>query len=322
MSSTMELLPVSSFPRKLLPSIYQTNDVPHCAIQADPRFSYSAFIPDEHYPQSPAQSSKLPVLVAVHGTSRRSHRNLAAWREFALENRCAIFAPLFPCLVSGPTDIDGYHYLGKPPRPDSATWDAMIQSRVPVPKVFAQVDNREVRHDLLLLAMLDEISIRWPALDTSRVFLTGFSGGGQFVSRFMLFHPTRLLAVAIGAPGSVTALDFNKPWPAGMADVESICGIGVDMNALKALPIIAAVGGEDTDGMASKVRRFIKDDAKEELDKTRVQRLANQVEQWRSLSMDVEFEVVPEAKHEMEKVNVAFEKFMTKHIKEYWKRNE
>ncbi|KAK9234061.1 hypothetical protein V1525DRAFT_414306 [Lipomyces kononenkoae] len=72
-----------------------------------------------------------------------------------------------------------------------------------------------MRYDLLLLAILDEVSLRCPAIDTSKVLLTGFSGGGQFVHRFTYLHPERLLAVNVGAPGSVTYLDDNRPWADG-----------------------------------------------------------------------------------------------------------
>ncbi|MCJ1232679.1 hypothetical protein MMC14_000632 [Varicellaria rhodocarpa] len=163
--------------------------------------------------------------------------------------------------------------------------------------------------------MLDEISIRRPAIDTSKIYLSGFSGCGQYVHRFMYLHPERLQAVSVSAPGNVTALDFDKPWPAGLADAETIFGVRVDVDALKRLPIVVAVGGEDKTGNVSKVRRLIKGDAygdEEEVNKTRVQRLTESVEQWRRLSMNVEFEVVPGVKHEMEKINVAVEPFMTR----------
>ena len=100
-------------------------------------------------------------------------------------------------------------------------------------------------------------------------------------------------------------------------------GVRVDVDTLKRLPILVAVGGEDKTGNASKVRRLIKGDAygdEEEVNKSRVQRLTDLVEQWRRLSMNVEFEVVPGVKHEMEKVTVAVEPFMTRQLDEYWRK--
>ena len=97
----MQLIPITAFPRELYPIVFLTNDVPNSTIQADQRFLYAAFIPDKHYPQSPTSSTKLPLLVVIHGTNRRNDRCLDAWRDFALNNRCAVVAPLFPCLVSG-----------------------------------------------------------------------------------------------------------------------------------------------------------------------------------------------------------------------------
>lgn len=150
-SIAIQLIPVTAFPRELCRTLFLTNEIPISALQADPRILYAAFIPDEHYPQLPNDPIKLPLLVAVHGTGRRHNRYIDVWREFAIKNRCAIVAPIFPCLVASPTDADGYHYLGRPPTPDSPVYEKILKSKVEVPKVYAKVDNRDVRYDLLLL---------------------------------------------------------------------------------------------------------------------------------------------------------------------------
>ena len=318
----MYLLPITGCPRELCSTLFLINDVPNSSLQADPRVLYAAFIPDEHYPQSPNDPTKLPLLVAVHGTGRRNDRYIDLWRQFAINNHCCIIAPIFPCLVTSPTDVDGYHYLGRQPASNSSVYEKIMKSKVEVPKIYAKVDNPDVRYDLLLLAILDEVAIRWPAIDTSKVLMTGFSGGGQFVHRFVYLHPDRLLAANVGAPGSVTNLDIERPWPAGLKDVEDVFGQCVDVEALGRLPIMVSVGGEDKIGNAPKARRLIKGDAfgnEEEVNKTRVQKATELVEHWRRLSLNVEFEVVPGAKHEMDKVNVAVEPFMKRQLDKYWK---
>jgi poly(3-hydroxybutyrate) depolymerase len=47
--------------------------------------------------------------------------------------------------------------------------------------------------------------------------LSGYSGGGQFVHRFMLVHPGRVARVAVGAAGWYTFPDPALDWsiPAG-----------------------------------------------------------------------------------------------------------
>ena len=318
----MSLIPVTAFPRGSCSTLFQTNDVPNSSLQADPRVLYAAFVPDEHYPQSPSDPTRLPLLVAVHGTGRHNNRYLDTWREFGINNRCCIVAPLFPCLVTSATDIDGYHYLGRQPASSSSVYEKIMESKVEVPKIYAKVDGPDVRYDLLLLAILDEVAIRWPAIDTSKILMTGFSGGGQFVHRFMYLHPDRLLAVNVGAPGSVTHLNIERPWPAGIQDVEDVFGQCVDVEAIGRLPIMVSVGGEDKIENVSKARRLIKGDSfgsEEEVNKTRVQKATELVEQWRRLSLNVEFEVVPGAKHEMGKVNVVVEPFMKRQVDLYRK---
>jgi len=68
-----------------------------------------------------------------------------------------------------------------------------------------------MRFDLLLLAMLDEVADFWPGIQTEKVYMMGFSRGGQFIHRFLLLHPERLYAVSIGAPGRPTMLDSTRP---------------------------------------------------------------------------------------------------------------
>jgi pimeloyl-ACP methyl ester carboxylesterase len=321
-SAAMTLIPVTAFPRNLWHSFYLIGQIPTSTLQADPRILYAAFIPDEHYPQSLNDQTKLPLLVAIHGTGRRHTRSIDAWREFALEHRCAVVAPLFPCLLSGPADLDGYHYLGRPPARDFSALDAMLNSKVEVPEVYAKAGNSDVRYDLLLLSLLDEVAIRWPAIDTSKVFLAGFSGGGQFAHRFMYLHPERLLAASLGAPGSATPLDFEKAWPAGLKDIKEIFGKNVDVEALRQLPIIASVGAEDKASTGSSLRDLLEGSGLESEKggtETRVQNLTGLVEQWRNQLLKVEFEIVPGVKHDMEKVNTAVLPFMARQLQKYWK---
>jgi predicted peptidase len=316
----MSLIPVTAFPRSLLATLFLTNNIPITSLQADPRILYSAFIPDEHYPQSPTDTTKLPVLLAIHGTSRTHHRHIEAWHDFALSHRCAIVAPIFPCLLSSPVDIDGYHYLGKPPPRNSNAYDKILDSAIEVPRLYSNAKNSELRYDLLLLKLLDEISIRWPSIDTTRIFLTGFSGGAQFVHRFMYLHPERLLAVNIGAPGNVTPLDFTKPWPRGLKNIEDIFGKPVDIEKLKTLPIMVSVGAEDTVSKIAKARRVLMGNtgSGEEPQKSRVKKASDLAEQWLGVGLNVELKVVSGARHEMEKVNEVVKSFMVKQVERLW----
>lgn len=64
--------------------------------------------------------------------------------------------------------------------------DVVLKSQVEVSNASHHFDGGDVKHDLLLLQMLEEVSICWPGIDTRKFFLAGFSGGGQFAHRFFV----------------------------------------------------------------------------------------------------------------------------------------
>jgi poly(3-hydroxybutyrate) depolymerase len=100
---------------------------------------------------------------------------------------------------------------------------------------------------LILFHMLDEVTLRWPGIDTKKVFMMGFSGGGQFAHRFMYLHPERLLGVSIGAPGRVTMLDEREKWPRGVQDIKEVFGTQerIQKEMIRLLPIQLVVGSAD-----------------------------------------------------------------------------
>lgn len=184
---------------------------PFQASSADPRFSFSAYIPVV-YRTAP---DPLPLLVAVHGTGRRAEQTRDRFAAFAEEAGVVVLAPLFPMGIDDPDDVDNYKNLA----------------------------YHGIRFDELLLAMVDEAAERW-RIDTKRFLLVGFSGGGQFAHRFAYAHPDRLRAVSIGAPGRVTLPDA-EPWPLGIGDVRDVLGVDVSLDRLARVPHQIIVGGDD-----------------------------------------------------------------------------
>jgi poly(3-hydroxybutyrate) depolymerase len=187
---------------------------PSFASQADPRFSYSLFVPEDLRDDEPP----LQLWVFVHGTGRRTVLYLDAFAELARAERAVVVTPLFPAGIDGPNDIHNYK----------------------------TIDGAGVRFDLLLTSMIDEVARRW-SVETSTFFLHGFSGGGQFANRFALLHPERLTAVSIGAPGQVTLPTAEEPWPRGVADTEERFGIAYDAAAVARVPVQVVVGSLDDD---------------------------------------------------------------------------
>ncbi|KAI0837278.1 alpha/beta-hydrolase [Hypoxylon sp. FL0890] len=215
-------LTTANVPAKFLEDVYFVNHVPLMALQVDPRISYALYIPESQYNPDPSSNptpGKLPLLVYIHGTGRSI---VAIYNElvpFADSAPCAILAPLFPAGMDGPNDIDSYKELR----------------------------SNTLRSDLGLLSVLDEVAYRWPGLETNKVFMMGFSGGGQFAQRFLYLYPERLAAISVGSPGRPTFLDDTQDWPSGVKDVETVFNRTVRTDLIGQLPIQLVVGGNDTE---------------------------------------------------------------------------
>jgi pimeloyl-ACP methyl ester carboxylesterase len=211
----MPALTTASVPHQFLASAYLVGHIPQTALQSDKRVSYTLYIPPQHYHAK--GEVQLPLLVFIHGTRRDLSPLHSDLEVFANANACAVLAPLFPAGLEGPHDVDSYKVLR------SAT----------------------LRSDLALLDILDVVGERWPGIQTDQVALIGFSGGGQFAHRFMYLHPERLLAVSVGAPGAVTLLDAKQRWPKGVADVEDVFGVSVDVGKIGEIAVQLIIGSED-----------------------------------------------------------------------------
>lgn len=210
-------LSTADVPRQFLKDVFLVGHVPLKSLASDPRVSYALYIPSTHYDTNP-NPTQLPLLIWVHGTERRwTAIYEAELTSFADRTPCAILAPLFPAGLDGPNDLDSYKKLR----------------------------SHSLRSDQALLSILDELAPRWPEIRTDKVFMMGFSGGGQFAHRFLYLYPERLAAVSVGAPGRVTLLDFSQKWPVGVADTATVFGRPVTLNHIQQVAIQLVVGSED-----------------------------------------------------------------------------
>ena len=110
------------------------------------------------------------------------------------------------------------------------------------------------RIDLQLIAMIDlaraELSADGIPTD-EKIFIQGFSASGMFANRFTLLHPERVKAATIGSPGGwpiapVSMVDGEAlPYPAGIADLESLTGIPFDSAKYNAIPQLIYMGSLD-----------------------------------------------------------------------------
>lgn len=210
-SSTHAAVPASlGDPRAA--AIYDYGHSTIFAARSDPRFSYCTYAPE------PSANDRYPkaLVVIVHGTGRAFVQYRNAFAEFARWNDCIVLCPLFPAGPRGDGNRDGFKHL----REDT------------------------IRYDEVLLDMVAEVGEKF-GCDFSKFALFGYSGGGQFVNRFGYLHPERLWALSIGAPGSVTLLNFKQDWWVGVRNFETQFGKPLNLPALQAVPVHMVVGKAD-----------------------------------------------------------------------------
>jgi len=223
MPKSKKPLSTRDVPAQFLEASFLVGHVPQMALQSDPRVSYSLYIPPEPYKLLAANpdednAKQLPLLVNIHGTRRNLSAIYGDLKTFADSIPCAVLQPLFPAGIEGPNDLDSYKKL----------------------------TSKSLNSNLRLLSILDEVGARWPNINTEKIFLMGFSGGGQFTQRFLYIHPDRLSAVSIGAPGKVTLLDEQQTWPKGTKDVQNVFSRSIDLSLIAAVDIHMVVGSKDT----------------------------------------------------------------------------
>jgi hypothetical protein len=136
------------------------------------------------------------------------------------------------------------------------------------------------RIDLQLIAMIDHArsALAADGIQTDeKIFIQGFSASAMFANRFTILHPNRVKAATIGSPGGwpvAPLASFNGeqlPYPAGVADLESLTGTPFDAAAYNLVPQLIYMGSLDdndsldfTDGWdeaaAGQVNRLFGDD--------------------------------------------------------------
>jgi hypothetical protein len=120
------------------------------------------------------------------------------------------------------------------------------------------------RVDLQLMAMIDaarkELEKDHPVRE--RVLMAGLSAAGSFTSRFTMLHPERVLAAAVISPGgwpiAPVAADRGKilRYPVGIADVEYLIGLPVDLAALRRVHLLFLLGDADTNDAVGSVDSY------------------------------------------------------------------
>lgn len=154
---------------------------------------------------------KSPILVLVHGITRRAAEQIFRFRDEADRTGAILVAPHFP----------------------KATYGQYQQV----------VDKKRPRADLALIDIIHDVA-REIGGDVGKVHLFGYSGGAQFAHRFAMIHPERVASLSLAAAGWYTMPDRERNYPLGIA-THPIPGEKFDLRAYLTIERHVYVGSED-----------------------------------------------------------------------------
>jgi poly(3-hydroxybutyrate) depolymerase len=264
--------------------IYDLGHTTIFASKSDPRFSYCLYVPP-----TLGQGDPPDLVVVMHGTGRAFTSYRDAFASLGRWNNCIILCPLFPVGVRGDGNRDGFKYM----------------------------QEADIRYDNILLSIVEEVGERY-SLDVGRFALFGYSGGGHFTHRFLMFHPDRLWAASIGAPGSVTLLDPTRDWWVGIRDVKERFGIEIDPAAMARVPVQMVVGAADLETWEITHREGGRHwmPGANDAGRTRPERLESLRRSFETHGINVRFDLVPNVPHDGNQVVEHVESFFARVLRD------
>jgi len=215
-------------------------------VEADPEsgFQYPYYL----FTPASGDREEVPILVESNNTGTATddfdqHRQRARQlvegglaMEISRELSVPLLVPVFPRPRNEP--VDGTHYTHQLDR------ETLMISEGPLERI-----------DLQLLRMVEHAKDRLsetPYTFSDQIMLNGFSASGNFVDRFTVLHPERVLSVTVGGLNGMALLPLEEAkdqtlrYHVGIADVEDITGQSVDIDALDDVNQFLYMGGEDS----------------------------------------------------------------------------
>ena len=259
---------------------YRTGYVPFRAYQKDKRFSYCLYVPEK-------LKKKPTIIVPVHSTDRNAESLRNEFADLAERRGAIVCSPLFSVGISTKSDLDDYKFL----------------------------NGHRIRYDKILWGMIDEVCKDY-ALKNISLVLYGFSGGAQFVHRFVMLYPEMIRAAAIAAPGLITLPSKTLPWWAGCKNVAPSFGKEVDWRKIRRIKIQMLVGSLDLD---QEEIALTKDDplwveGADRATGTRIDRLKALRDSWRKQGVSVVWKEVEGVNHDDAKLLPIAKSFLEKYL--------
>lgn len=212
----------------------------------DAGFNYPYFL---YVPSTPGEwSESTPLLVEPNNSPDSSddfsyHKQMArkavegqTARQISDELGVPLLVPIFPR-----------------PRWEPVDWRHLTHSLDP--QTLKISSGPLERIDKQLLNMIDDAQERLaseshPVQD--EIIMDGFSSSGDFVDRFTILYPERILSITAGGVNGMVVLPRKEAkghtldYPVGIANIEELTGISVDIEAIDTVNQFYYMGAEDT----------------------------------------------------------------------------
>ena len=109
---------------------------------------------------------------------------------------------------------------------------------------YQRLGRKGKRADIMLNEIVSEVS-ELTGASARKLYLFGYSGGAQFVHRYMLAYPDRVAKTVLGAPGWYTFPNPTLKYPQGIQESRSLPHIQFDPAKFLNIPVCVLVGEMD-----------------------------------------------------------------------------
>lgn len=226
---------------------------------------------------------------AEHREAARRVADSGMSRNLSEDLGVPLLVPVFPRPESDPVNWE--HYVHQLDRETLSIEDGPLE-----------------RVDLQLLAMIDDARDRLDTPVREQVMLNGFSASGNFVDRFTVLHPDRVLSVTAGGLNGMALLPASEfsgrelPFHVGIADIEGLTGSTVDLDALDDVNQFLYMGADDDNDTIPFDDAWTDDDLRETAldvygEEMITERFPTCQEAYDRAGVDAQFRVYPDAGH-------------------------
>jgi poly(3-hydroxybutyrate) depolymerase len=175
-------------------------------LQTDPMQEYLLYVPD-------SGGAEAPIFVAVHGLACNPDELARVFAAYCETAGVVMLAPVFTSEQHG-----DYQRLGRV--------------------------GRGVRADVALDRCVAEV-VTLTKADAEQLYLFGYSGGAQFVHRYLMAHPHRVAGAVAASAGWYTFPDMQVRFPYGIRPQRRMPGVNFNPEEFLRVPVTVLVGRAD-----------------------------------------------------------------------------